>query len=289
MSSTKKPGRTPVVSPSAWTRSIRKLSREDEQRLVRQVKAGDQDALDTLVLSHLGFVAKLASRYAVGGAPVEDLFNEGTLGLIEAARRYDPDRELRFLTYAVFWVRRAMLTALKLYTSPIRIPESQRRRQSRGKPRAPVTVRAASKLPEALPIGRAGKLHSEMLTSGYVSLDQNVGHFTATVLGEMLEGDRSTDAEAAMIRRERSKAVENGMITLNDAERFVLCHRFGFDGCSRRTLENIGTEMGVTRERVRQIEIRAREKLGKLLRRGEVTSRVRRIRPATKPRSVDSA
>jgi len=267
---------------------MRKLTREDEQRLVRRIRKGDREALDTLVLSHLGFVAKIASRYAVGGAPVEDLFNEGTLGLIEAARRYDPDRELRFLTYAVFWVRRSILTALKLYTSPIRIPESQRRRISRTEPRAPLTVRAASKPPEALPIARAGKLHSEMLTTGCVSLDQQVGHVTSSLLGELLEAPSPMDAEATLIRRERSEAVESGMILLNDAERFVLCHRFGFDGCTRRTLEDIGNEMGVTRERVRQIEIRAREKLGKLLRRREVCSKVRRLRPPRKRSVADS-
>lgn len=276
---------TPVVPSGAY----RRLSRDDERDLILRIRRGDREAMDSLVLANLGFVAKVASRYAGNAVPAEDLLNEGTLGLIEAARRYDPDRQLRFLTYAVFWVRRSMLSALKLYSSPIRIPESQRRRASQGSIAPPLTVRASPKPPQVLPLHRAGRQHLEMLAAGPLSLDQKIGHRTEHVLGELLEDGNPQDAEERLIRRETTEAVESGMDELTESERFVLHRRFGFGGARRRTLEQLGTEMGVTRERVRQIELRGRSKLGRLLRRRSVTQAVRRAGRARKPRVSDPA
>jgi RNA polymerase primary sigma factor len=264
--------------PQGRNGAVRRLTREEERDLILRIRDGDRRAMDTLILANLGFVAKVASRYAGNSVPAEDLLNEGTLGLIEAARRYDPERRLRFLTYAVFWVRRSILAALKLYSSPIRIPESQRRRANRETGTAPLTVRAAPKPPHVLPIDRTSRMHSDMLAAGPVSLDQKLGPTTENVLGDILEDRGPDDAEELLLRRETAEALENGMVELTESERYVLHHRFGFGGAQRRTLEELGDEMGVTRERVRQIELRGRNKLGRLLRRKSISEEMRRLR-----------
>ncbi len=257
--------RQPAIPPAN-----RRLTRQEERELTERAQAGDRAASDELVVAHLAFVAKLAGKYACRGIPAEDLFNEGTLGLIEAVRRFDPSRGHRFLTYAVFWIRRAMLQALKQYGQPIRIPESQYRLRANGPRRPPLTVRAAPKAPQVLPIDRVGSHHTEMVGAGCVSLDQFIGNSESTALGDLLGEADPFSPETEMIRREGILALTEGMHPLTEVEQSVLRERFGLDGVQRRTLEQIGKDLGVTRERVRQIEIQARNKLRRVLRRKEV-------------------
>jgi len=251
------PKPAPLARNFQGIRSVPPLGPAEERELARRIQAGDRRALDRLVLSHLGFVAKLAGRYGGNGAPVEDLFNEGALGLIEAAERFDPDRGRRFLTYAVFWIRKSMLTALKLYSNQVRLPDSLHRRASREGQRPMLTIRSPARAPQPIYGEQSLEFHLR-LSPHHLSMDHVPDPDSQQPLRERLHDVALRDAEEDLIGEETRRTLLAGVTGLDDQARFVILRRFGFLDGRCWTLERLGAHMELSRERVRQIELKAR-------------------------------
>ena len=226
---------------------IPRLTVEEERELGRRVQAaGDQDALRRLVEGNLRFVVSYAKRYRGLGVPFLDLIHEGNLGLMEAARRFDPDRNVKFITYAVWWIRQAITHALSLQSRPISMP--------RKLPPGVVATGPGSDVSLNDRLGSAG--------------DDDEG----PELAEMLESpDAPIDED--LMRRAMADRVRSALRDLDDKEREVVGLRFGLDRDGEvRTLQEIGQTLDLSRERIRQIEARAKEKLRRSDRASELRS-----------------
>jgi len=228
------------------------LTREQEAELSRRILGGTREAhraLERLVMSHLRIVIRVAARYRHLGLPFEDLVNEGILGLMAAATRFDPARGTRFFSYAGWWVRKSILKAVTEKSTVVRIPDYQRIRMSRqraGRDRAAATARAHDDATPAAPV-------PNLLI---VSLEDPTGTRGRTLL-ETMNDREIIDPEHQTMLREQIEALHKALACLNGRERLVLTGRYGLSGDRILTLEEIAGTMGVSRERVRQIEKRA--------------------------------
>jgi RNA polymerase primary sigma factor len=246
------------------------LSKEQEQVLAKKVKNGCKDSLRELVESNLSFVVKVASEYRNLGLPFEDLLNEGNIGLIEAAHRYDAGKGTKFITYAIWWIRKSILKALSEHSNLVRVPTYQmkkvreirdaenalRRTLGRRPKREEISVqleRSLSKIDQVL-----------QFTLREMSLDDKVGKDRDTPISEYLVDDTSASAEEDLIKREANVLVSEAMHHLTDQEKTVICHRFGIARDTSLTLKEIGEMMNISRERVRQIECQAKDRLRKI-------------------------
>jgi RNA polymerase primary sigma factor len=257
-------------SLNAYIRDIAKfkpLTPDEEKELGRRIRAGDHEAVDRLVEANLRFVVHYAKRYRGLGLSYMDLIHEGSLGLIEAAKRFDPDRNVKFISYAVWWVRQAIFHALSEHSRVFRLPqklsgqvsrlETARERLKSELERAPTTEELAART-------RFTKDEVErlLLAAGDdVSLSSAVGDDGNLELGDTLEQESVPSAEVEMIRTSFERRIQDMVGGLDEKEREVIRMRFGLDGDEPKTLQEIGEAMGLSRERIRQIESRAKEKL----------------------------
>jgi RNA polymerase primary sigma factor len=243
------------------------LTPEEEKALGRRIREGDQEALDRLVEANLRFVVHYAKRYRGLGLSYMDLIHEGSLGLIEAAKRFDPERNVKFISYAVWWVRQAIFHALSEHARVFRLPqklsgqvsrlETAREKLKSELERAPTTEELAERT--ALPKDEVERL---LLAAGDdVSLSTAVGDDGNLELGDTLEQDTVPSVEVEMIRTSFERRIQDMVGGLDEKEREVIRMRFGLDGDEPKTLQEIGEAMGLSRERIRQIESRAKEKL----------------------------
>ena len=259
-----------VDSLNAYIRDIAKfkpLSADEEKVLGRRIREGDQQALQQLVEANLRFVVHYAKRYRGLGMSFMDLIHEGTLGLMEAAKRFDPERNVKFISYAVWWVRQAIFHALSEHARVFRLPQklsgqvsrlsSAREKLKSELERMPTTAELAERT--SLPPQEVEQL---LLAAGDdVSLSAAVGDDGGLELGDTLEQDSVPSAEVEMIRSSFERRIQGMVSGLDEKEREVIRMRFGLDGEEPKTLQEIGEEMGLSRERIRQIESRAKEKL----------------------------
>lgn len=256
------------------------LTKEQEQQLAHRVRTGDKDAFEHLVASNLSFVVKVASEYRNLGLPLEDLLNEGNLGLIEAARRYDPEKGTKFITYAIWWIRKAILKALAEQVNLVRVPTYQMKKVKQVREaehtlrkelgRAPERHEISDRLDTTLKkVDQTLQVHSKE-----VSLDDTVGKEKKTPVSDYLIDQDSESPEENLIRREGTSLVGDALQHLSEQEQIVVRHRFGLDGCPILTLKEIGEQMGVSRERVRQIETQAKARLRRLFNRPRAPHRV---------------
>ena len=271
----------------AYLRAIAKLPRlsaEEERQLGRRItEHGDEEALRRLVEGNLRFVVSYAKRYRGLGVPFLDLIHEGNLGLLEAARRYDPDRNVKFITYAVWWVRQAITHALSSQTRAFALPARLSGISARlGREvadlaeilnRAPTSREIADDLDISegdvdalIRIGRSDLSLSERLRT-------NDDRGDGPELGELLEQFAVPPVEQELLHRAVTTRVRDALGELGDKEREVVELRFGLDRDGEpRTLQEVGDTLGLSRERIRQIESRAKDKLRRSKRAGELRS-----------------
>jgi RNA polymerase primary sigma factor len=243
------------------------LTVEDEKDLGRRIREGDQEAVRRLVESNLRFVVHYAKRYRGLGLSYMDLIHEGSLGLIEAAKRFDPDRNVKFISYAVWWVRQAIFHALSEHSRVFRLPQKLSGQVSRLSTAREKLKSELERAPTTEELAQHTKLTIEevealLLAAGDdVSLSAAVGEEGNLELGDTLEQETIPSVELEMIRTSFEQRIQSMVGDLDDKEREVIRMRFGLDGEEPRTLQEIGEEMGLSRERIRQIESRAKEKL----------------------------
>jgi RNA polymerase primary sigma factor len=262
--------RASVDSLNIYIRDIARfkpLTVDDEKELGRRIREGDQEAIKRLVESNLRFVVHYAKRYRGLGLSYMDLIHEGSLGLIEAAKRFDPDRNVKFISYAVWWVRQAIFHALSEHSRVFRLPQKLSGQVSRLSTAREKLKSELERAPTTEELAQHTKLTTEeveqlLLAAGDdVSLSAAVGEDGNLELGDTLEQETIPSVEIEMIRTSFEQRIQSMVGDLDDKEREVIRMRFGLDGEEPRTLQEIGEAMGLSRERIRQIESRAKEKL----------------------------
>jgi RNA polymerase primary sigma factor len=246
------------------------LTAEEEKELGRRVQQhGDREALQKLIESNLRFVIKIAKKYRKSGLPFLDLINEGNIGLMEAARRFDPERGVRFTSYAVWWIRQAILHFLSQASQVFRVSPKT----------ANILYRVATTLARkksqdnetpsredlAKEIGvTLNELNASLeAAAGTLSLDHPIDDSGDLVLGDTLEQHRIQSADIQTVNQHLKEQIGDSLGTLSNMEENVLRLRFGLDTDDPMTLKEIGDRMHLSRERIRQIEAQA---LGKLRR-----------------------
>ncbi|HJS56487.1 MAG TPA: RNA polymerase sigma factor RpoD/SigA [Vicinamibacteria bacterium] len=257
-------------SLSAYIREIanfKPLSADREKELGRLIRAGDQAALNRLVEANLRFVVSYAKRYRGMGLSFIDLIHEGNLGLIEAGKRFDPERNVKFISYAVWWIRQAIFNALSEHARVFRLPPKMSGQVSRVEKtrdklaaellRPPTTEELAkeTELSEA-------EVEQLLRVAGEdLSLSTAVGEDGSLELGDTLEQDTIPGVEGELIKASFEEQMRRILAELDEKEHDVISMRFGLDGEEPRTLQEIGETLGLSRERIRQIESKAKEKL----------------------------
>jgi RNA polymerase primary sigma factor len=246
------------------------LTKDEEMALAEGVKNGDRSALNELIESNLSFVVKVSSEYRNLGLPFEDLLNEGNIGLIEAAHRYDASKGTKFITYAIWWIRKSILKALSEHSNLVRVPNYQMKKVREIRDAEQSLRRALGRAPQREEISnRLSKSVTKIdqvlqFTMREVSLDEKVGKDRDKPIAEYLVDPSCTNPEDDLINRESNSLVGEAMAHLTEQERVVVAYRFGLAGGPPLTLKEIGEKMGISRERVRQIECQAKGRLRKL-------------------------
>jgi len=244
-----------------------RVTAEEERELGRRIQKGDGVALRRLVEANLRFVVSYAKRYRGCGLSFLDLINEGNIGLIEAAKRYDPDKNVKFITYAVWWVRQAIIHALSDHSGAFRLPQKQANLLYRiGKAQA--SMRAELKrVPTTEELAAKVQVTTEEVTNllqvadPIVSISAMIDEEHEFHLSDKLEQETIPSADFVLLKNSLRGLLRAALGELDEKEERVLRLRFGLDGAEPKTLKEIGELLNLSRERIRQIEAQALEKL----------------------------
>jgi RNA polymerase primary sigma factor len=248
------------------------LTQAQEIAIAKKVRAGDQDAMQELVKRNLRFVISVAKKYQNRGLPLTDLIGEGNVGLLTAARKFDPDQGVKFISYAVWWIRQAILASLARQGRTVRVPLNRTADLSRIVRTAEALRQELRREPTPEEIANSTGLSIDVvqslaaLNTADVRLDAPLDPDGDRTLIDRFVADDQGDAENEAMDRFLSDEIENALATLPARDAKVLRLYFGLDGGREHTLEEIGGMLGVTRERVRQLRDRALKRL----REGEV-------------------
>jgi RNA polymerase primary sigma factor len=244
------------------------LTAEQEIAVARRVRAGDQDAMQELVKRNLRFVISVAKKYQNRGMALTDLIGEGNIGLLTAARKFDPDVGVKFISYAVWWIKQAILAAIAKQGRTVRVPLNRTADLSRIIRATEVLRQKLVREPTPEEVAAEVSLSKDVvqalmaLNTSEVRLDAPLDPGGARTLVDRFVADGSSDVEARAMERFLSEEVQLALASLPPRDARVIRLYFGLDDGGEHTLEEIGGMLGVTRERIRQLRDRALKRLG---------------------------
>jgi RNA polymerase primary sigma factor len=239
---------------------------EEEVELGRRIQTGDEEALHELVERNLRFVVQVAGKYKGYGLPLADLINEGNLGLMHAATKFDPERGVRFITYAVWWIRQAIMHALAEGGNAVRLPLKQAEALSKLRQKFEEMRQEQGTEPTVEELAKVLELRPEEVEDllrvyrPQLSLDAPIRNDSEATQLDFMQSRSIPSSEDAFFHASMINEVHDLLEHLDPREVKILRARFGFDG-RPKSLAAIGRDLGLSRERVRQIESRARSKL----------------------------
>lgn len=246
-----------------------RVTADEEKDLGRRVQQGDMAALQILVEANLRFVVSYAKRYRGCGLSFLDLINEGNIGLIEAAKRFDPAKKVKFITYAVWWVRQAIIHALSDQSGAFRLPQKQANLLYRIGKAQSMLRSELRRNPSSEEIASQVDVTVKEVTNLLLVADENLS-LSAIIdeehdfhLSDKLEQDVIPSADAVLLRNSLKVLLRNALQELDSKEERVVRLRFGLDGADPKTLKEIGEMLSLSRERIRQIEAQALDKLNR--------------------------
>ncbi len=243
------------------------LKREDEVELAVKIHVGDAEALDKLVRSNLRFVVSVAKKYQNQGVSLSDLINEGNLGLIRAAHKFDETKGIKFISYAVWWIRQAILQALAEQSRIVRVPLNRAGTLHRIGKRSSALQQELGREPtideiaEGMDIPKDEVAKTLAISRSHLSLDAPLTPGEDNKLLDYLADEESPGPDDQTFERALSNSIEEVLRTLKEREAKILRLYFGLDSQEAMTLEEIGGLLGSTRERVRQIKEKALARL----------------------------
>jgi RNA polymerase nonessential primary-like sigma factor len=247
------------------------LSAEEEVELGRRVLKGDKDARNRMIESNLRLVVKVARRYLYRGLPLLDLIEEGNLGLMHAVGKFDPERGFRFSTYATWWIRQSIERAIMNQSRTIRLPIHvakdvnaylrAERQLAQGLDHQPGLAEIAQHM--CRPLDEVQRL--ALLQERVTSANAPIGRESDNSLIDTIADEACTDPEGLAHGEDICALIDEWLTDLTDIQRDVVERRFGIHGYRRSTLEVVGKEIGVTRERVRQIQMDALARLRRIM------------------------
>lgn len=262
-----------VEEQSALDQYLRDVSRHElitpdrEKELGARARLGDEEAVQELARANLRFVISVAKKYQNRGVALTDLIQEGNVGLVTAARKFDPDQGVKFISYAVWWIRQAILASLANHGRSVRVPlnrasdlarifrEKERLKQELGREPTPEELSLATDLtPELIE-------SLQTLNAAEIRLDAPIGDSEDSQLVERFIAEEAAEPEQDVESRLLAESVRDALNTLEPRDARVLRLYFGLEGEREHTLEEIGNMLGVTRERIRQLRDRALRRL----------------------------
>ena len=243
------------------------LTKEEEEKLARAFSAGDMFAREALVNHNLRLVISIAKHYMSRGLALLDLIQEGNCGLMKAVDKFEVEKGFRFSTYATFWIKQAISRAIMEQSRNIRMPVYTIEMMSKVKKAERDLEQQFGREARIEEIAKYLDMKVEKVKEIYswmkdtTSLDIAVGEDDDTTIGSFVEDEAAADRFSSIEKKERTKAIDTVLGTLNEREKFVIERRFGIGVSRPRTLEEVGNELNISKERVRQIEAAALRKL----------------------------
>jgi RNA polymerase primary sigma factor len=243
------------------------ITREEESVLAVGIRANDAESLDKLVRSNLRFVVSVAKKYQNQGVSLADLINEGNLGLIRAAHKFDETKGIKFISYAVWWIRQAILQALAEQSRIVRVPLNRAGALHRIGKRASLLRQelgreaTQAEIADGMDVSLEEIAKTMSISQGHLSLDAPMSAGEDSKLLDYLADTVNPSPDELTFEKALTEAIEESLSDLKEREARILRLYFGLDGSEPMTLEEIGELLGITRERVRQIKEKALSRL----------------------------
>ena len=243
------------------------ITREDEVALAQKIHVGDQEALDKLVRSNLRFVVSVAKKYQNQGVSLSDLINEGNLGLIRAAHKFDETKGIKFISYAVWWIRQAILQALAEQSRIVRVPLNRAGTLHRIGKRASALLQELGReathaeIADGMDITEEEVARTMLISQTYLSLDAPMSPGEDNRLLDYLPDTEGRTPDEETFEKALTESIQEALRGLKEREAKILRLYFGLDESEPMTLEEIGEVLNITRERVRQIKEKALSRL----------------------------
>jgi RNA polymerase primary sigma factor len=245
---------------------IKLLTKEEEKILAEAIKQGDPKAVQEMVRRNLKYVVTVANKYRGFGISLQDLIEEGNIGLIQAAKRFDVSRNVKFITYAVWWIKQAIIHSLAEQSGTVKLPVKQAGKVSRFNKKSQEMFEGMEREPTQSEVAKSLGYNDDEINSimrayrTHLSLDTPLKNDEHTPYLDLLENQDLTPYDDQIMQKSLNEKIDQMLEDLSERESRILKMRFGFFG-EVKTLEEIGQKIGLSRERVRQIEKRAKERL----------------------------